>query len=229
MTTIIISIAAEWFGEEEKKGSRTPYSNQRAVRIHNIRQEMKMLKSQYKEAGEEEHIVLAQLMCILPKKIRVLLGAEWHQRSRKGPKACCLYRQPLQVHQGVAGAEAQWETGLLTGRQVQFDISELQLMEAREVVCKARASSAPGPSSTSYKLYKNYPKLLLPLWKILQVLWRRGKIPEQWRLAEGVWIPKEEDSTQIDQFCIISLLCVEAKVFFSVVSNRLCTYVAKNT
>ena len=40
MTTTIISIAAEWFGEVEKKISGTTYSmNQRAVRIHNIRWE----------------------------------------------------------------------------------------------------------------------------------------------------------------------------------------------
>ncbi|KAJ3593282.1 hypothetical protein NHX12_005617 [Muraenolepis orangiensis] len=45
----------------------------------------------------------------------------------------------------------------------------------------------------------------------------------------GVWIPKEENSTQLDQFRIISLLCVEAKVFFSAVSKRLCTYLAENT
>ncbi len=61
------------------------------------------------------------------------------------------------------------------------------------------------------------------------VVWKRGRIPEQWRVAEGVWIPKEENSTRLDQFCIISLLCVEAKVFFSAVSKRLCTYLAKNT
>ncbi len=31
---------------------------------------------------------------------------------------------------------------------------------------------------------------LLRLWKILRVIWRMGRIPEQWRVAEGVWIPK---------------------------------------
>ncbi|KAJ3585346.1 hypothetical protein NHX12_014067, partial [Muraenolepis orangiensis] len=107
-------------------------------------------------------------------------------------------------------------------------MSELQLKEVREVVRKARASSAPGPSGTSYKVYKYCPKLLLRLWYILRVFWRRGRIPDQWRVAEGVWIPKEENSTQLDQFRIISLLCVEAKVFFSAVSKRLCTYLAEN-
>ena len=84
MTAVIVSIAAERFGEEEKKSSGTTYSkNQRAVRIHNIRQEMKALKSQYKAAGQEERTGLAQLMCILRKKIRVLRRAEWHGRRRR--------------------------------------------------------------------------------------------------------------------------------------------------
>lgn len=49
MTIIILSIAYEWSGEQEGKATKAPYTkNQRAVRIHNIRQEMRMLKSQYK-------------------------------------------------------------------------------------------------------------------------------------------------------------------------------------
>ena len=84
MTTIIVSIAAERFGEEEKKSSGSSYSkNQRAVRIHNIRQEMKVLKSQFKAAGQEERTGLAQLMCILRKNIRVLRRSKWHWRRRR--------------------------------------------------------------------------------------------------------------------------------------------------
>ncbi|XP_060938981.1 uncharacterized protein LOC133018922 [Limanda limanda] len=262
MTTIIVSIAAERFGEEEKKSSGTSYSkNQRAVRIHNIRQEMKALKSQYKAAGQEDRIGLAQLMCILRKNIRVLRRAEWHRRRRceRARKRAAFIANPFKFTKDLLG---QKRSGKLASSQedidqhlkqtysdpvreqelgecnnlieppepeVQFDMSELQLKEVREVVCKARASSAPGPSGTSYKVYKNCPKLLLRLWRILRVFWRRGRIPEQWRVAEGVWIPKEENSTQLDQFRIISLLCVEAKIFFSAVSKRLCTYLAKNT
>lgn len=80
MTTITVSIAAERFGEEGKK-SLGPFStkNQRAVKIQNISREMKTLKSQHKVAGDEEHVVLAQLMYILRKKIRVLRLAAWYQ------------------------------------------------------------------------------------------------------------------------------------------------------
>ena len=65
MTTIIVSIAAERFGEEVKKSSETTYSkNQRAVRIHNIRQEMKALKFRYKESIDEDGIGLAQPVAV---------------------------------------------------------------------------------------------------------------------------------------------------------------------
>lgn len=76
MSTIIVSIMAERFSEEEKKISGTTYSkNQRAVRIHNIRQEIKALKSQHKKAGDEGRTGLAQFMSILWKKIKVLRQA----------------------------------------------------------------------------------------------------------------------------------------------------------
>lgn len=98
MTTIIVSIASERFGEE-KKSSGTSYSkNQKSMKIHNIRKEMKALKSQHKVVGEEECIGLAQLMCILQKKIRVLRRAEWHRRCERARKTSGLYRQRLQVH-----------------------------------------------------------------------------------------------------------------------------------
>lgn len=54
--------------------------NQREAKIHNIRQELKALRHQYKQAGEEERIGLVQLTCILRKKILVLRRAEWHRR-----------------------------------------------------------------------------------------------------------------------------------------------------
>ncbi|KAJ8364106.1 hypothetical protein SKAU_G00129370 [Synaphobranchus kaupii] len=163
---------------------------------------MKVLNSQYKEAREEERIGLAQLMCILRKKIRVLCRAEWHRRWQRRERA---------------RKRAAFIANL-------FKFTK-ELLGRSEGSQRGRPQSE-GPSGTSYKVYK---KRLRRLWKILRVFWRRGKIPEQWRVAEGVWIPKEENSTQIDQFRIISLLCVEAKVFFSAVSNRLCTYLSKNT
>ena len=50
----------------------------------------------------------------------------------------------------------------------------------------------------------------------------------QWRCAEGVLIPKEEDSKKIGQFRMISLLSVEGKIFFSIVARRLSDFLSSN-
>ena len=111
---------------------------------------------------------------------------------------------------------------------VGFITREPTFGEVKNVVTSSRSCSAPGPSGVPYKVYKHCPGLLVRLWKILKVLWRKGRIPSQWKSAEGTWIPKEENSCNIQHFRIISLLCVEAKIFFKIMSQRLMEFVLKN-
>lgn len=110
----------------------------------------------------------------------------------------------------------------------QFNISRPTLKEVKEAVMAARSSSAPGPSEVPYRVYKQCPRLLVQLWKILKLFWHRGKVASQWRTTEGIWIPKEENASTIEKFCIISLLCVEGKIFFKIVSQRLMEFLLKN-
>nr|XP_023657820.1 uncharacterized protein LOC111838758 [Paramormyrops kingsleyae] len=100
--------------------------------------------------------------------------------------------------------------------------------EVEEVVKKARTASAPGPSGLPYKVYKKCPLLLRRLWKLLRKIWVKGRIPVSWRVAEGCFVPKEKDSSEISQFRTISLLSVEAKIFFSVLARRMTTYMTEN-
>ena len=58
--------------------------------------------------------------------------------------------------------------------------------------------------------------------------WKNLKISEQWMTAEGVYIPKEQNSTDINQFRPISLLNVEGKIFFSIMAARLTSYLTEN-
>ena len=112
--------------------------------------------------------------------------------------------------------------------KVDFNPREPSLKEVQEVVKRTRSASAPGPSSVPYIVYKRCPALLSHLWKILRVIWRRGRVANQWRCAEGVWIPKEENSKTIEQFRTISLLSVEGKIFFSILSRRLTEFILQN-
>jgi len=97
-----------------------------------------------------------------------------------------------------------------------FALPEPTLSEVSEVVRKARAGSAPGPSGIPYRVYKNCPKLLKKLWNLIKFVWRKGTVPDCWKKAEGCLTPKEKRSENISQFRTISLLSVEGKIFFSI-------------
>ena len=96
---------------------------------------------------------------------------------------------------------------------VMFDDSRIKLKEVRDFVHKARAGSAPGLNRISYKLYKNCQRVLRKLTILLQQAWKKAIVPQEWCLADGIWIPKEMQSKGITNFRPISLLNVERKYF----------------
>lgn len=55
---------------------------------------------------------------------------------------------------------------------------------------KAKAESTPGPNGISYKAYKKYPKFLNRLRKPREVIWRKGRIPPDWQVADGLLCAK---------------------------------------
>jgi hypothetical protein len=127
--------------------------------------------------------------------------------------------EPLQ------GSEAFYQPEEQT---VGFDMSEIKWKEVQQVVQKARAGSAPGISGITYQVYKKCPKLLRRLWKLMNVIWKNEVIPEEWTKAEGCFAPKEENSKDITQFRTISLLSVEGKIYFSILAQRLTSYLLNN-
>ena len=56
MTTIIVSYASERFGQMEKGSAKTTLytMNRRATKIHQLCQELRTLKKQYKKSTEKE-------------------------------------------------------------------------------------------------------------------------------------------------------------------------------
>ncbi|KAG1932793.1 hypothetical protein F2P79_020826 [Pimephales promelas] len=110
----------------------------------------------------------------------------------------------------------------------EFNIMPPKLNKVRQVVKKARSSSAPGPNGVPYKLYKNCPKVLELLWHLMRTAWKKQIIPSEWQRAVAVFIPKETNSKDISQFRNIALLNVEGKIFFSVLARRMTNYLLKN-
>ncbi|XP_068595260.1 retrovirus-related Pol polyprotein from type-1 retrotransposable element R2 [Brachionichthys hirsutus] len=130
-----------------------------------------------------------------------------------------LGNQALGVHPRVGRSELPEE---------ELNTREPTWREVQDIVQKARSASAPGPSTIPYKVYKKCPMLLRRLWRLLRRIWVKGVIPPSWKRAEGCFVPKEKDSSEISQFRTISLLSVEGKIFFSVLARRITTFMVKN-
>jgi hypothetical protein len=109
-----------------------------------------------------------------------------------------------------------------------LDSSEPTLREVQEVVKKARSGSAPGPNGIPYKVYKMCPRLVRRLWILLKTVWKKGKVPDCWKQAEGIFIPKEKNSRTVEEFRTISLLNVEGKIFFAILARRMTSYITEN-
>ncbi|GFR96248.1 polyprotein [Elysia marginata] len=111
---------------------------------------------------------------------------------------------------------------------IKFNNKPPNLKEIEAVVYKARAKSAPGPDGLPYLLYKRCPNVLKWLHKIVRSAWNNIKVSKEWMTAEGVYIPKEQNSKEINQFHPISLLNVEGKMIFSVMATLLTKYLMAN-
>ncbi|GFO21234.1 polyprotein [Plakobranchus ocellatus] len=126
-------------------------------------------------------------------------------------------REELETHLKKTYSDATREipleetTGLVwpAAPGIKFDSNPPSLQEVIAVVNKARAKSALGPNGVPYLLYKRCPNVLKKLHKILRSAWNNIKISKEWITAEGMYIPKEQDSRGINQFRPILLLNVE--------------------
>ena len=86
----------------------------------------------------------------------------------------------------------------------------------------------PGPNGVPYKVYKTCQRVTRHLWKLIRVIWRRGRLADSWYKAEGCFIPKEENSEVLKQFRTISLLNVEGKICLAVLARRMTNYMLGN-
>ncbi|XP_029688563.1 uncharacterized protein [Takifugu rubripes] len=262
ISTIIVSYGSERFGRIEKGNTETTsYTmNRRSFKIHQLRKELRTLKTQFKRASDGDKQALKELYNILRKKLKTLRRAEWHRRRgrERARKRAAFIANPFRFSKQLLGDKRSGRlecsreevnrflqntmSDPLRGQDLgpnralispappsaEFKLAEPSLKEVEEVIKAARSASSPGPSGVPYLVYKRCPEILQHLWKALKVIWRRGRVADQWRCAEGLWIPKEEDSKNINQFRTISLLSVEGKVFFSIVSRRLTEFLLKN-
>ena len=115
-----------------------------------------------------------------------------------------------------------------TAPGVNFDLSDIKKKEVDDFVKKARAKSKPGNDGITYKVYKQCPRLRLRLFLLLREMWRSKDVAERWCIAEGIYLPKEEDSKILGQFRPISLLNIDGKIMFGIIANRIIKFVRSN-
>lgn len=114
MTTLIVNIATERFGTEAPKPTPSAFAtNHRARQIQSLRKELKLLKRQYKTAGEVERAGLADLRAILMTQLLTLRRAEFHRRRRKerARKRTAFLANPFKLTKQLLG---QKRSGRLT-------------------------------------------------------------------------------------------------------------------
>lgn len=75
----------------------------------------------------------------------------------------------------------------------------------------------------------NAPNVLWFLWKQMKVAWKKQIVTKAWHRAGEMMIPKEKVALSIYQFQLISLLNVEGKTCFSIVAQRMITYLKQNS
>ena len=161
--------------------------------------------------------------------VKKLLGSK-----KSGKLECTREEANMHVRQMYSDATRDEDLGecqkLLSPEppEIQFEEKEPTLQEVRRVLQKARAASAPGPNGIPYKIYKCCQRLAQRLWKLLKVVWRKGELPVSWMLAEGCFIPKEENAKTLGQFRTISLLNVEVKIFLAVLAKRTTSFLLAN-
>ena len=111
---------------------------------------------------------------------------------------------------------------------VPFNLSEPKLSEVEKYLKKAGTASSPGPNGVPYVVFKKCSGIRHALWEMLKVLWRNDVVSDSWSKAEGVYIPKEENSVGISMFCPISLLDMDGKIMFGILANRLAAFLLQN-
>jgi hypothetical protein len=105
------------------------------------------------------------------------------------------------------------------------------LAQLLQVLKRCRNSSAPGPNRISYLVYKHLTSVQRHLHAIFCRVWSEQYVPyvpQAWRVASMILLPKSEDACHPSLMRNIALSNVEGKLFFSLVGGRLQAYMLDN-
>ena len=100
--------------------------------------------------------------------------------------------------------------------------------ELRGSARRKRNKATPGLNSITYVPYKKSEALRRLLHKLVQKIWTTGEVPADWAQAFIVLLAKSDELSNPTEFRPIAIASTSGKIFFSVVSDRLQTYMVVN-
>lgn len=106
---------------------------------------------------------------------------------------------------------------------------DFTVAEIRQAIFALNGKSAPGPDGITNKMLRNLDDRSIGyLTEKINGTWRNGSVPENWRTANTVLIPKPGKAPNVDNLRPISLTSCVGKVAEHVVLNRLSRYLEDN-
>ena len=219
------SLRARWISAhpEEREGLKVLYESVKKRHRNLMRTERRLKTKKERERARKQFLSN-------PYKFAKGLFTE----SKSGQLACTKEELEQHVKQTYSDEHREEELPAMSGLKrpsapgVPFDMGDIRVKEVDEFVKKARSKSAPGNDGISYKVYKNCPRLRNVLFLLLRQMWKMKKEADRWKIAEGIFLPKEEKSTELGQFRPISLLNIDGKIMNGIVAKRVIDFVQKN-
>ncbi|XP_037518363.1 uncharacterized protein LOC119395147 [Rhipicephalus sanguineus] len=106
---------------------------------------------------------------------------------------------------------------------------DFTVAEVRQAIFALNSKSAPGPDGITNKMLRNLDDRSIEyLTEKINETWRNGSVPEKWKMANTVLIPKPGKAPNVDNLQPISLTSCVGKVAEHVVLNRLRRYLEDN-
>lgn len=103
------------------------------------------------------------------------------------------------------------------------------ISDVRRALHELNGRSAPGPDRVTNKALRNLEDDSVEfLTDEINRIWKGGDIPEQWKLAKVILIPKPGKAPSLDNLRPISLTSCVGKVVEHVVQNRIADYIEHN-
>lgn len=141
------------------------------------------------------------------KKVKLPAGPckRQHQIAKLRKELSSLRRKWLE-------ADEEWKVAL---NELRLELRRRLLQRCKKEAIRKKQSE----KCHQRKLFFNNP---------FQTFWKKKQKTWIWTLAEGCFVPKELNSSTLDQFWEISLLDVKGKIFWSIIANRLTSYLLTN-